>query len=233
MGEPQIEDDGERKYDENHQHGGAEAVYDVRAKPLEDAPALQNRGVNGRKSRFGEHNVCRRPCRIGSSRDSDADIRTLERGGVVDAIARHSHGVVEFLLLDVNDLKLVVGRHFSKAVRVVDEQISRARLGPKVFVVVNAGAQLNLLCRLLRDVEVIARDHLDAHLGAAHVGDRLGSIVAGRIPHGQNARKYPLAAVDLRRDCDRLERVASQRLVCFPGDLADSIQVFALPLERT
>ena len=63
-----------------------------------------------REPRRHQHDVGRRARRVGGALHRDADVRLLEGGGVVDAVARHANRVLP-LLQHVDDRELVLGHH--------------------------------------------------------------------------------------------------------------------------
>ena len=87
--------------------------------PLEDHPAVDDRVDDHREAGRHQHNVRRRARRVGRAVHGDADVGLLERGRVVDAVARHADREAA-LLQHVDDRELVLGHHLREAVGVLD-----------------------------------------------------------------------------------------------------------------
>ena len=85
------------------------AAYGVVLHPLEDGTAGEHGADDDAEPGLGEHDVGSAPGRVGGVGDSDADVRLLQRGRVVHAVAGHPADVLP-LLQFLDDLVLVLCR---------------------------------------------------------------------------------------------------------------------------
>ena len=128
--------------------------------------------------------------RVHSTRDGDAAVGFLQRGGVVHPVARHADDVAA-LLQDVHNVELVFGEHLGEAVRFLDGLRQLRRL---VMLRVAKAAGIEDICAQPQfpggfpsDGHLIAGNHLDvySHLSGGRDG-RFG-FFPGRVEKRQHA----------------------------------------------
>jgi hypothetical protein len=90
--------------------GGEEVANDLFEIVKDDAAVLD--GLDDRGEGVEEHHVGGLDGNVGAAAHGDADVGRLERGRVVDAVARHGHDAVLLELLD--NAQLLLGRRARK-----------------------------------------------------------------------------------------------------------------------
>ena len=136
--------------------------------------AQANRGGNVRKLTLHQHDICRVNRDIRAGADGDADIRTGERGRVVDAVA--DHGDLALFLQSTDDAFLALGED-------ARDDLVYAHLTPD-----GTGGAL-----------VVAGQHDDADAHVAQSGDGGGAVLFDDVCNGDDARQPAAFGKEQRR----------------------------------
>ena len=163
-----------------HLNSDADAVDHVCLEALEDLARLDDRGEDRREALLGEHNVGRGLGSVGRTGDGDTNLGLGKGRRVVHAITSHTDHLA-LRLEDSDDLVLVLWHHLSEAVAVGDKIVARGARRPERGVRVDVDAEIDLASELLRDVEVVAGDHLHIDRREADLLDRLGRVGTRRV----------------------------------------------------
>mmetsp|Transcript_5483 Transcript_5483/g.13849 ORF Transcript_5483/g.13849 Transcript_5483/m.13849 type:complete len:450 (-) Transcript_5483:65-1414(-) len=174
----------------------SDAVHDVVLHALEDGARDDNCVNNHAKSGGSEDDVGRRARGVRGTLHGNADIRALQRRGVVHAVSRHTARPAT-LAQRLNDEKLVLGEHLRESVDVLDHLsvVVADRLG-QLLLRVHHGEHVSLedvrshaqhAARLLCDCRVVTRDHL--HVAAVLDGalDRHLRVGPRRVEEGEES----------------------------------------------
>mmetsp|Transcript_52760 Transcript_52760/g.150361 ORF Transcript_52760/g.150361 Transcript_52760/m.150361 type:complete len:229 (+) Transcript_52760:701-1387(+) len=198
-----TEEEREAGQEANHLHGDADAVDHVGLQALEDTPRNLDRGEDRRKPRPRQHNVGRGLGSVRGAFHGDADLRASQGRRIVDSVAGHAND--HALLLEHGDHLVLVLRHdLREAVRAEDQLVAQVRGGPEMVVRQDVGAELNLPRELLGNVQMVAGDHLHAHLAAPDLGDGLSRVSPRRVHDWQETCKDHGITVGAHRDGDGL-----------------------------
>ena len=115
----EVKDQDRQRHEQQHPQRLGDAVDRVAVHPLEDAAALLDRVNNHREAWRHQHDGRRRSRRVRRTRNSDAAVGFLQRGGVIHPVARHADDVAEFLQ-DIHNVELVLGEHLGETVGLLD-----------------------------------------------------------------------------------------------------------------
>mmetsp|Transcript_18575 Transcript_18575/g.29037 ORF Transcript_18575/g.29037 Transcript_18575/m.29037 type:complete len:442 (+) Transcript_18575:350-1675(+) len=167
----------------------------------EDPPGHLDGLHDGHQALLRQHNVRGGARSVRGAGHRDADVRLLERGRVVDAVARHAaHEPLAAQRLHEDEL--VLGEHLGEAVALDDLLRDLVHVGGQLPVGPQAGQALaaqdvvphaQLPRGLARDGRVVARDHLHLHAVLARVLDGLLGVRPRGVQEGQDAQHEPLA----------------------------------------
>eukprot|EP00955_Chlamydomonas_euryale_P106395 365702-Chlamydomonas_euryale.AAC.25 len=205
----------ERNEEEKKQlQGGGDTVVDEGLHALEDAARDDHTLHNRRQAGLGQHNVCGRARRVGCALHRHADVGALERGRVVHAVTRHTHGEAalpqrlhnQVLVLRV-DLCKAISLHHHRAVRFVKVlgHLAVFAHGRQALGVLDVEPEPEHARRLLGNQHVVARNHLHVHTkfhGAAHRFLRVGARWVEEREHANQLPRAKVVAL-LARDRDR------------------------------
>ena len=168
--------------------------------------------LHRRETRLGKHDIGSTTGSVSGALDSDTNVGSGERRGVVRPVASH-RAQMSKTLKTLHNFIFVLREHTRKAIRVHDHLVQgsvfAARLRAvlehlgRVHVVAEAEATSGLLC----DSELVARDHLDFYAEPERIVDGLFGVLARRIEDGEQADELKAVAL-------RLMVLAVQLLVC-------------------
>ncbi|CAM9922982.1 unnamed protein product, partial [Heterosigma akashiwo] len=165
-------DQEHREEEEHQQHERAGHAVDHEGPHAREDHARDLDGLHdGHEPLLGQHQVGGGAGRVRGARHRDADVRLLERGRVVDAVARHAaHEPLAAQRLHEDEL--VLGEHLREAVALDDLRrdlvhvVGQLAVGPHVRQALAAQdvvPHAQLPRGLARDGRVVARDHLHLH----------------------------------------------------------------------
>mmetsp|Transcript_11527 Transcript_11527/g.23462 ORF Transcript_11527/g.23462 Transcript_11527/m.23462 type:complete len:287 (+) Transcript_11527:988-1848(+) len=188
--------DGDEEEKREHQRC-SHAVRQVIFHSLKDLAAQRDGSDDGREPLLHEHDVCGRARCVRRSLHGDTDVGLLERGRIVDAVARHA-GRPAPLLHYVDDHKLVLGEDSGEAVgnlhivHHLDRRWVRCvGRGRQLVEATHRGAHAKRATRLTRDRELVTRDHLDPNSKAVRLFDRVLRVGTRRVEEGDQPAKRP------------------------------------------
>ena len=215
-----IEAEGDREREDHHLPGvGGEQEVDEAEHVLVDGPASPDRLDDGRVVVVGEDQVGRCPGRVGAAlAHRDADVRRLQRGDVVDAIARHRHhlataaqGVNDADLVPRNDARIDADVRAARRELVVRELVELSS-GHHARVVVLHDPRL--ACDRQRRSRMVAGDHHGAHSGLSRFLDASRDPGPRRVVDSEEAQRRELGAPPRRPQASSRLATTSTRIPC-------------------
>ena len=203
-----VEDDDPQAEEDLQVQRQRDTVDDVGVHAVEDLPRRLERVDDGGQTGREEHDVGGGASGVRGALDGNARVGLLERGRVVDAVARHGHEVAA-LLQNLDHVVLVLREDLGEAVGRLDEVVHlgaghvAAAGETELLGVVHIGAEAELAGGLARDADGVAGQHLDRQAERLGLVDGLGGVVARRIHAGHDAEDLPRALAALARDAER------------------------------
>mmetsp|Transcript_13125 Transcript_13125/g.35948 ORF Transcript_13125/g.35948 Transcript_13125/m.35948 type:complete len:689 (+) Transcript_13125:210-2276(+) len=193
-----VEDAGPEE-EEQELLGARDSVNHEVLHALENLAAGHDGGDDGGETGLGEHDVRRSLRRVRRALHRDTDVRALERGRVVHAVARHAHH--EALLAQrLDDEVLVLGVNLGKAVSAAAElavvpaeggallEVRRLHQGELVGTE-DVGAHAEDAARLHGDGLVVAGDHLNGDAKVVGAIDGVLGVGPRRVEEGEDTDK--------------------------------------------
>mmetsp|Transcript_70275 Transcript_70275/g.197018 ORF Transcript_70275/g.197018 Transcript_70275/m.197018 type:complete len:647 (-) Transcript_70275:1264-3204(-) len=213
--------------------GGGQTVGDVREKAREDLPRLHDGAEDGAEALGREDHGGGVLRGVRGVVHRDAALRGRQGGGVVDAVAGHAHHEAVGPLEGQHALALVPGQHLREAAGLADDLVAGVGRLAGHLAREDVRRHADEAGRLLRDVEVVAGDHLHLHAGLHEALDRERGVEARRVDHGEEAEEVHRAALDARRDRDGLVPQRGELGVLLLDHLGELrvVAIRALPLE--
>jgi len=190
----------------------SDTVLDVGLHALEDLTGQLDGIDDGAQTGSEEDNVGGSLVSLGGTLDGNTTVGLLEGRSVVDTVTRHGSQVTT-LLQHLDDLVLVLGEHLSETVGLLNQVVltrtSETAVDQTVSVV-DLGTQSKHLAGLLGNGDGVTSQHLDGQTKVLGLSDGVGSVLTGRVEHGQHAEQLPGLTLLLDSDTQGTETTAGE-----------------------
>ncbi|KAI6753374.1 hypothetical protein HG531_005543 [Fusarium graminearum] len=187
------------------------------------------------QTRCEEDNISSRLRSLRRTFDSNTTISLLQRGSIVDTVTSHGSEMAS-LLKHLNDSVLVLGKDFGKTISAFDKVVlhtsSQATMDETIRVV-DLGAQRQHLAGFLGNGDGISCKHLDGNTEMSSLDDSLSGILTGRVEHGKQSQKNPVAVILLVSNTKRAETATSKVLGLLSVEFAEMFRSGSEKLQNS